>query len=147
MKILLPDLPFIIRMGYVCMVLISFAVLITLTDKHQIKAVVLSDKNRTNLKKAGAIFAILTGITLISGLLWGTNLFGMSLVSLGFHSIFMMTFLLGFISIIMYTNALSPIQDAKAYEFEPELFKTDKTFLIGALGIVVIIVVLYAVFW
>ncbi|MBN1117851.1 MAG: sodium/solute symporter [Bacteroidales bacterium] len=147
MKILLPDLPFIIRMGYVCMVLISAAVIITLTDKHQITASVLSDKNKSNLKKAGSIFAILSGITFISGLLWGTDLFGMSLVSLGFHSIFMMTFLLGFISVMMYTNAGSVTQDPKAYDYEPELFKTDKIFFIGALGIVVIIVALYAFFW
>src|SRR5574344_3030974 len=34
MKIALPELPFIIRMGYVCMILITLAVTLTLTDKH-----------------------------------------------------------------------------------------------------------------
>lgn len=147
MKIALPDLPFIIRMGYVCMILISFAVLLTLTDKHQVKADVQSEKNFKSLNKAGWVFAILSGITLISGLIWGTTLFGQSLIHLGFHSIFMMTFLLAFLSLIMYTNASSQIKDPKAYDFEPDLFKTDKTFLYGAMGIVVIIVSLYAYFW
>lgn len=147
MKILLPDLPFIIRMGYVCMILITAAVILTLTDKNQVTASKLGAKNKQNLSKIGHVFLGLAGLTLISGLVWGTELFGMSLMHLGFHSIFMMTFLLGFISVIMFTNAKSGIQDAKAYEFEPELFKTDRTFLIGAMGIVVIIIVLYAYFW
>ncbi|MCF8378036.1 MAG: sodium/solute symporter [Bacteroidales bacterium] len=147
MKIALPDLPFIIRMGYVCMILISFALVISLTDKHQVPASPITDANKKNLQNAGKWAAIFAGITLIAGLIWGTNLFGLSMVHLGFNSIFMMTFLLGFVSIIMYTNANSESRDPKAYEFEPELFKTDTTFLFGAMGIVVIIVALYAYFW
>jgi SSS family solute:Na+ symporter len=39
MKISLPDLPFILLMGYVCMILITKAVILTLTDKtNQVKA-------------------------------------------------------------------------------------------------------------
>lgn len=147
MKFAVPDLPFIIRMGYVCMILISMAVVLTLTDKHQVKADDLSDKNRKRLTSAGWIFAILSGITLLAGIVWGTNLFGCSLRYLGFHSIFMMTFMLAFLAVIMFTNAKSATKDAKSYEFDPTLFETDKRFLIGAMGIVVIIVGLYAYFW
>ncbi|HAN00398.1 MAG TPA: sodium/glucose cotransporter [Marinilabiliales bacterium] len=147
MKFAVPDLPFIIRMGYVCMILISMAVILTLTDKHQVKADDLSDKNRKRLTSAGWIFAILSGITLLAGIVWGTNLLGCSLRYLGFHSIFMMTFMLAFLAIIMFTNAKSETKDAKSYEFNPTLFETDKKFLIGAIGIVVIIVSLYAYFW
>lgn len=147
MKVLLPDLPFIIRMGYVCMILISTALVLTLTDKHQKPASPLSDKNRRTLKSIGLGFAIGAVVSFVAGMLWGTTLFGMSLMDLGFHSVFLMTFLLGFLSIIMYTNAKSTTEDNKAYEFQPELFRTDGTFLMGAMGIVVIIVALYAVFW
>jgi len=147
MKISLPELPFIIRMGYVCMILISLAVVLTLTDKNQVKADALTDKNKKGLTNAGWIFAILSGITLVAGLIWGTDLFGCSLRNLGFHSIFMMTFLLAFMSVIMLTNAKSPHKDAKSYEFDPTLFETDNKFLFGAMGIVIIIVSLYAYFW
>lgn len=147
MKILLPDLPFIIRMGYVCMALISVAVFLTLTDKHHITTELPSEKNRRKLNHAGLFFAALSGITLVAGIIWGTNLFGVGLLNLGFHSIFMMTFLLAFVAIIMYTNANSHQKDAKAYEFDPKLFETDNKFLVGAVGIVVIIVTLYAYFW
>lgn len=147
MKIMLPDLPFIIRMGYVCMILISIAVILTLTDTKHVKAVAMSDENRKKLLGGGKIFAIAAGLTLIAGLIWGTDLVGMSMVNLGFHSIFMLTFVLGFLSLIMYTNANSKTQDAKAYDYDPKLFETDRGFLVGALGIVLIIAALYAYFW
>ncbi len=146
-KVALPELPFIIRMGYVCMILISTAMVITLTDKHQVPAAPLSDKNRKNLQKGGKVAAAIAVITLVTGLLWGTDLFGMSLRNIGFHSIFLMTFLLGFVSVILFTNANSDKMDNKSYEYDPTLFKTDKTFFIGAMGIVLIIIVLYAIFW
>jgi len=147
MKFALPDLPFIIRMGYVCMILITFATVITLTDKNQVKAAPIGDRNKKNLLTAGRVLLTLTAVTFIAGLIWGTNLFGVGRLDIGFHSIFMMTFILGFLSIIMFTNATSVTQDGKAYEYQPELFKTDKGFLAGAIGIVIIIVTLYAYFW
>ncbi len=147
MKVMLPELPFIIRMGYVCMILISIAVILTLTDSNQVKTEPITDINKNKLRSAGGIFAVLAGITLVAGLIWGTDLFGVSMVNLGFHSIFMMTFLMAFLSVIMNTNANSKIQDPKGYDFDPRLFKTDTNFLIGAIGIVIIIVSLYAYFW
>ncbi|MDD4641402.1 MAG: sodium/solute symporter [Bacteroidales bacterium] len=148
MKIALPDLPFILRMGYVCMILISMAVIITFIDgKHQISTELEAPAKRKGLAKAGWFFAIAAVITLITGVLFGSDWFGMSLRNIGFHSIFMMTFLLAFLSIIMFTNANSPKKDAKAYDLNTSLFKTDTGFLLGAMGIVVIIVALYAVFW
>ncbi|MEQ8472474.1 MAG: sodium/solute symporter [Marinoscillum sp.] len=147
MKILLPDLPFIIRMGYVCMILISLALILVFTDKHKVPAPEVTTENHKTLMGAAKIFGFLSVVTLVLGLIFGTEWFGMSMRDLGFHSIFMLTFLLAFVGIIMYTNATSTKQDDKAYSFDPELFKTDKTFFIGAMGIVVIIVALYAVFW
>ncbi|MBN2807323.1 MAG: sodium/solute symporter [Prolixibacteraceae bacterium] len=147
MKIMLPELPFIIRMGYVCMILIALAVLLTLTDKHQVKANPISETNRRNLVRAGWIFGVLASVFFIAGMIWGTNLFGVGLLNLGFNSIFMLVFMMAFMSIIMFTNANSKHQDDKAYEFEPKLFETDSKFFIGAMGIVVIFVALYAYFW
>lgn len=147
MKIALPDLPFIIRMGYVCMILITLAVTLTLTDKHHVPVSAPSDNDKKRLVKAGWAFAIAAGVTFVSGLIWGTNLFGCSLMNLGFHSIFLLTFLLGFLSVIMFTNGTSKTKDAKAYDVDLKLFDTDRGFLFGAIGIVAIIVALYAYFW
>lgn len=147
MKFALPDLPFIERMGYVCMILIAAAVILTLTDKNQIQTNEVSDKTKKKLIFAGWGFAIAAGVMLVSGLIWGTNLFGMSLNNLGFNSIFMTVFMMAFLSIIMFTNASSSKQDAKAYNINLDLFETDGKFLLGAMGIIVIITALYAYFW
>lgn len=148
MKIALPDLPFIIRMGYVGMILISIATIVTLTDKkHQVPAAPISNPNRKKLLLSASIFATLAVVALAAGIIWGTDWFGVGLQSLGFHSIFMMAFLMAFLALIMYTNANSPTQDAKAYDYNPKLFETDRGFAVGAMGIVVIIVALYAYFW
>ncbi len=147
MKVMLPDLPFIIRMGYVCMVLIALAVFLSLTDKNHVTAEPVSENNRRMLNKAGWFFTTVSVIAFIAGLIWGTNLFGTGLLNFGFHSIFMMAFLLAFVAIIMFTNANSKQKDANAYEFQPKLFETDNKFLMGAMGIVVIIIALYAYFW
>ncbi|MDI6401940.1 sodium/solute symporter [Balneolaceae bacterium ANBcel3] len=147
MKTLFPDMPFMLRMGYVCMILITLAVILVFTDRHKVKSDPVSPENKKRLYFAGRLFAVLGGVTLISGFLWGTPLFGMDLLHLGFQSIFMMSFIFIFLSVIFFTNANSDTEDEKAYEFNPELFKTDRTFFIGAMGIVVIIVSLYAYFW
>lgn len=148
MKLALPDLPFILRMGYVCMILITLAVFLSLTDKsHNVPAAPLSERNKNMQLKGANLFFGLAALSLIAGLLWGTDLFGMGMLNLGFHSIFMLTFLFLFLGIILRTNATSSTQHAKAYDFEPELFETDKKFALGAIGIVLIIVALYAYFW
>jgi solute:Na+ symporter, SSS family len=147
MKIALPDLPFIIRMGYVCIVLITLAVVLVLTDSHQVKVKPVSEKHHGMLTRAGWYFGIGAAVTFIAGVIWGTPLFDFNLLNLGFDSIFMMSALLVFLSIIMFTNASSGRQDAKAYDFEPDLFETDGKFAAGAFGIVLIIVALYAYFW
>ncbi len=148
MKLAMPEQPFIIRMGYVCMFLISLAVVLVLTDNsHKTEADKLSEKDTKTLNKAGLGFAVASGVTFVAGLIWGTNLFDFNLLNLGFHSIFMMSFMLAFLSVIMYTNVKTKKQDDKAYSFNASLFKTDKNFLIGAIGIVVIIAALYAYFW
>src|SRR5690554_892600 len=147
MKIALPDLPFIIRMGYVCIVLIALAIILVLTDKHKVPAKPLSDANRKMQQRGGLFFAVFAGVTLVAGLIWGTPLFDFNLLNLGFDSIFMFSALLTFLSIILYTNANSDKQDDKAYDFQPEIFATDGKFAVGAMGIVIIIVALYAYFW
>jgi len=143
MKLAIPDMPFLLRMGYVSMILIAIAVTLSLTDKkHMIEAEGLSGKNKKSLKAAGIGFAVAAAVCFISGLL-----FSGKYASIGFESIYFLGALLAFLSIILLTNANSKKQDEKAYEFQPELFKTDRGFFIGAMGVCVIVIALYAFFW
>jgi len=143
MKIALPELPFLLRMGYVCMILIAIAVTLSLTDKkHMVKADILSGENNKKLKNAGIGFAVVSAICFIAGLL-----FGQTYANIGFGAIYFFGVLMAFLAVILLTNANSKLQDEKAYEFQPELFKTDRGFFIGAMGVCVIVITLYAVFW
>ncbi|ASB48799.1 sodium:solute symporter family transporter [Alkalitalea saponilacus] len=147
MKLALPDLPWMIRMGYVFIILVGLSITLVLTDKHKVKATPMSPENIKKQMNAGHVFAALAIITFVAGMLWGTNLFGMGMLHLGFNSIFMTTAMMTFLAVIMYTNAKSSLQDDKAYDFNPDIIKTDKVFFTMAMGIVVIIVALYAYFW
>jgi SSS family solute:Na+ symporter len=143
MKIALPDLPFLMRMGYVCMCLIAISVTLSLTDKSNQKAAEkLPEEHKKSLKRNGLYFAIAALVCALAGLMFGNKL-----ADIGFSAIYVMAVLLGFLALILYTNGSGKAQDAKAYSYNPELFKTDKTFFIGAMGICVIIIALYAFFW
>jgi solute:Na+ symporter, SSS family len=147
LKFVASDVPFQLRMGYTCVILISMAVILTLTDTHRTPATPISDQRKATFKKAGLILGILAGIAAVVTLVFGTSLFGHDLRYLGYQSTILLVFLFGFLSLMMYNNATYPTQDNNAFEVEPELFKTDRTFFIGAMGIAVILIALYAYFW
>lgn len=141
-KLALPELPFLLRMGYVGMILIAIAVTISLIDKAHLVAVKEQSDHTKSLKKSGWALAVLSLICLALGLVYAT-----SLSKLGFQSIFVLAALFAFLAVILLTNAYGKKQDDKAYTFDSELFKTDKPFFIGAMGICIIIIALYAYFW
>ncbi len=147
LKFVASDVPFQLRMGYTCVILITMAVILTLTDTHRTPATPISEIRKTKLKRAGLFLAILSGIAAVVTIVFGTPWFGYDLRNLGYQSTILLVFLFGFLSLMMYNNATYPTQDNKAYEVEPELFKTDRTFFIGAMGIAIILIALYAYFW
>ncbi len=147
LKFAAAEVPFQLRMGYTCVILISMAVVLTLTDTHRTPATPISDKRKAALRRAGLVLGILAAIFAVVTLVFGTPWFGFDLRHLGYQSAILLVFLFGFLSLMMYNNASFPLQDNKAYEVEPELFKTDRTFFVGAMGIVIILISLYAYFW
>jgi SSS family solute:Na+ symporter len=142
LKVALPELPFLLRMGYVCMILIAIAVTISLLDKKHLVAAKELGKRAQSLKKSGWGLAVLSLIFFVAGLLCSAPL-----AHLGFQAIFVLAALFAFLAAIVLTNAYSKTQDDKAYSSDPALFKTDATFFIGAMGICIIIIALYAYFW
>ncbi|MDR0567047.1 MAG: sodium/solute symporter [Prevotellaceae bacterium] len=142
LKIALPDLPFMLRMGYVCMVLIAIAVAFSLTDKAHLATEKDASGQNNALKKVGWGLAAVA----IAGFTLGA-IYSKPLAYIGFESIFLVTSLVAFLAVIMLTNAYSKTKDDKAYPLNTELFKTDKVFFVGAMGICIIVIALYAYFW
>ena len=118
-------------------------IIISELDKsHKVK-----DDSEIRLKDKGAlkasyILGALTVICIVLGLI-----FSKPLKDYAFEAIFTMAAMLGFIAYILYTNTKSPMKDEKAYENSNDLFKFNGGLVLGALGIVVIMIVTYAIFW
>jgi SSS family solute:Na+ symporter len=60
---------------------------------------------------------------------------------------FFLTAILAVLGLYLRSNAKDKVQDAKAVGIDLELFHTDRTFNIGALGVIVILVILYVSLW
>lgn len=142
-KLMFPEMPFVLRMGYVGIILIIMAVVLSLTDtKHQIAAVEESVKDKRGQLRGSYLLFGISALCIILGIVL-TPIYS----DIAFESIFVMAALMGFAGIILYTNSTSKTQDPKAYVYDPELFKMNGGLVAGAIGIVVILVALYAYFW
>lgn len=142
-KLMYPEMGFLLRMGYVFIVLVVIAVSISLLDrKHMVASQEESVKNKKTLTRtsyflfAGAVVCLILGI-----------IYSKPLANLAFEAIYMMAAMFAFLGIILYTNANSKVKDPKAYDYEPDLFKMSPGLVVGSLGIVAILVALYAYFW
>lgn len=142
-KLMYPEMGFLLRMGYVFMVLALVAVSISLLDrKNAVASPVGSAVNQQKLLKASYMLTLGSAVCIVLGLIYSERY-----VNLAFSSIYMMSALFAFFAIIFYTNAKSRIKDPKAYDFEPALFKMKGGLMVGAMGIVAILIVIYAYFW
>lgn len=139
----MPDHPFILRMGYVFIILCVIAVGISLTDnKNKIKAVL--PEGSLQKKMIGTSY-LLFGVGVVAFIL-GIFYSG-PLDNYGFEAIFVMATLFIVLGTVVYTNVKMERVDEKAISVKPSLYNTDVVFNIGAVAIVVIVVVLYALFW
>ncbi|MBO4724487.1 MAG: hypothetical protein J5596_04090, partial [Bacteroidaceae bacterium] len=65
----------------------------------------------------------------------------------GFEALFFLAAILAVLGFYLRSNAKDKVQDAKAVGIDLELFKTDSTFNWGALGVIVILAILYIFLW
>ncbi len=138
-----PDLPFILRMGYVFIILTFVASIISITDKqHKVEGTLPEGKRARAMINTAWGFFIASLITLVAGIV----LTG-PLSHLGFEAIFVLTSGLAFAGLIFMMNAKVKMVDRKSYDVDISLFKTTTSFNIGAFGIVAIVVLLYVFFW
>lgn len=144
-KLSLPEIPFILRMGYVFILLCLIASLISFFDKGaKVKSATnIPPKNKLILN-VSYFFAGIAGFCFVLGLVFGSNY-----EHLGIESIFMMGTLLLMMSIIFYTNIMIDVEDEKALKLENSktLFETNTSFNLGAIGIIILVSLLYGGFW
>ncbi|MFD2201424.1 sodium:solute symporter family transporter [Shivajiella indica] len=139
-KVLYPEMPFILRMGYVFIVLCFLASLISFTEKKA-----SANPNYGKNKKIlviGNLFIIFGLVLSILGFIQFE-----AFAYLGIESIFMLSTLFFMLGVILYTNVKMKTSDKKAFEIDPELFSTTSSFNLGAAGIILIVGLLYYFFW
>ncbi len=142
-KFMFPEMGFLLRNGYVFIVLVFIAVVISLLDKsHSVK-----DENQARLNDKGALKAsIVLGVLAVICVVLGI-IYSAPLKNYAFEAIFTLAAMLGFIAFILYTNTKCPNKDEKAYDNSNDLFKFNGGLVLGSLGILIIMIVTYSIFW
>lgn len=147
-KFIMPETPFLLRMGYVFMVLVVLFIGISIfcNKKNEVAAAEMDgqtvEMQRTwsnILLGVGAICLILGIVQLIAKIEF--------LQIYGFEAIFFLAAMLLTLGFYLRSNANDSVQDHKAVGTDLELFHTDKVFNIGALAVIAILAILYISLW
>jgi len=153
-KIALPDMPFQFRMGYIFIILFAIFVAITFVDSTKVETEKADEADRKKMLKWGRItlffsliFILAAAVHKILFVSGSTNEWVIYLENIGFEAFFFFGSLIFSISLFLFSNANSQYKDKKAVPFELALFKTDKGFALGALGICVIVTLIYILLW
>ncbi len=142
-KILMPDSPFQLRMGYVFIILVTIASVVSFVDKgRKVQSVCPESFMGKAALNAGWAMIIVAVIGVILGLTLSKPM-----EHLAFSSIYMISVMIAFVGVILITNIKMKIADARAIDVDKEIFKTGPAFNIAAMGIVVIFSLLYFLFW
>ena len=142
-KVASPDLPFILRIGYVFIILTVVMVGLSLLDKsHRVENQLADDMSKHKAVKTGGI---IIGISMLIGLVAAFFVSPLSYLALDAVYVLVVGFIL--IGVIIILNSTQRTMDAKGIIIHSNVFKTTATFNVAAVGICGILAVLYAVFW
>ncbi len=144
-KFLLPNVPFMLRMGYVFLCLVAIFIPMSLYGKKNVVEADKLDQHTIDaqMKWSSILFAC-AAICLVAAIY---GVIDPVLRGWGFEAMFFLAAILGVLGLYLRSNAKDKVQDAKAVGIDLELFRTDRTFNLGALGVIVILVILYVSLW
>lgn len=147
-KFIMPETPFLLRMGYVFMVLVVLFIGISIfcNKKNEVAAAEMDGQTVEMQRTWSNILLGVGGICLILGIV---QLFAKIefLQIYGFEAIFFLAAMLLTLGFYLRSNANDSVQDHKAVGTDLELFHTDKVFNIGALAVIAILAILYISLW
>lgn len=142
-KVLSPDLPFILRIGYVFIILSVVMVGLSLLDKsHQVESPLADEISRNKAVKTGwMIIAIASIVGLVAAF------YVVPMRNLALEAIYVLVVGFILIGVIIILNSTKRKMDAKGIIIEKHLFKTTAIFDVAAVGICGILATLYYFFW
>ena len=143
-KFALPDVPFLIRMGYVFLCLVALFIPISMMSKKTKPAEVLTADVVKKQLKWSTIMLCLSIITLIAGI---CMMMDETCRNYGAETIFFLTVMFFTLFWYLRSNAKDKVEDVKSIGVDIAIFKTNTVFNVGAIGIIVILAVLYICLW
>jgi SSS family solute:Na+ symporter len=158
-KVCLPNVAFQLRAGYIFIILFTMFVLISLLDKKFIDCELPAERDRKTMLKwakilgfSGLFFILAAAVVVIWGALLPEtanpdNHLIAYLNDIGFQAFFFFGVLVGSSAVWLRSNANDRNRDKKALPVDLTLFHTSKAYNWGALGIAIITILLYALFW
>lgn len=143
-KLILPEVPFLLRMGYVfiCLVVMFFG-LSFLSGRTKPAEKLAENVVKTQLKYA-YICLISAVVCFVIGIV---SIFSTDMQNLGFEAVFFLGAMMLSLFIYLRSNALDKVEDVNSIGVDIEIFRTDRTFNIGAAGVIIILVILYSILW
>jgi SSS family solute:Na+ symporter len=144
-KFAFPEMPFLVRSGIVFISLIVLFVWISLKSK---KAVPADELDEHTIKTQLFWSRIMFCTAIVSFLLFIGGFFNETMHIHGFEgAMIFFAAITATIGIYLRSNALDKVQDPKLVAIDLNIFKTDKTFNIGAFGVIAILTILYIALW
>ena len=143
-KFMMPEVPFLLRMGYVFIALVILFITLSLLSKKTVKADVL-DEHTVKTQLFWSRFTFVAA--LISLVLGIVGIIDPTMKNLGFEAFFFLTAMFLTISIYLKSNATDKVQDPKAVKIDLAVFRSDAAFNWGAIGVIVILTILYYFLW
>ena len=157
-KILLPNVAFQFRAGYIFIILFTFFVTVTYLDKKYIRCELPSEADQKQmllwakvLRFAGVLMIIAAAVVTILGVINPGGNPDTSVIAylndIGFQAFFFFGVLTGSSAVWLYSNSKDSVQDVKALPINLKLFATNREYTLGTCGIVLITFLLYALLW
>jgi len=141
-KVVSPELPFILRIGYVFIILSFVMVGLSILDKsHQVESPIPLTAKRKNIR-TGWIMIVLASLVGIV-----VAFFVPSMRNLALEAIYVLVAGFILIGVIIISNNTKRFMNAKGIIIEMGIFNTTPAFNFASIGICGILAVLYFIFW
>ena len=157
-KVIMPNVAFQFRAGYIFIILLTFFVIVSYCSKITESAESISDTDRKKmllwakiLGGVGALMIVSAAIVTIYGAMNpnadANSNFMAYLNDIGFQAFFFFGVLVGQSAIWLYSNSKDGVKDVKALPVNLNLFATTRSYTYGTIGICVLVFLLYALLW
>ena len=144
-KFAFPEMPFLIRSGVVFITLVILFVWISLSSKKAVPADTLDADSVKTMMRWSTIMFCVAAVSLVLSI---AGFFNETMHMYGFEgAMIFFAAITGTIGLYLRSNAKDKVQDPKLVPIDLNIFHTDRIFNIGAIGVIVILTILYVVLW